>query len=84
MAYAHQSVFNGAKDLSSAYAQIFRRIMLQPSFYDDSVEDTEREREIRSQWAMFLEQDLPRIEEALKGEKWIWESTENEGENQAL
>jgi phage pi2 protein 07 len=79
VANAHPSVFNGAKDSSSAYAQIFRRIMRQPSFYDDSVTDTEREQEIRRQWTAFLEEDLLRIETALKDEMRIWESMEAEG-----
>jgi PD-(D/E)XK nuclease superfamily len=73
MAHAHSDVFNGEKDPSTKYSHIFRRTMLPPSFYEDDVRASEREQEIRRRWDEFLHKDLPRIEEALRKETWIWE-----------
>jgi hypothetical protein len=42
--------------------------------YEDA-EPVDRDEEISRRWNMFLEQDLPRID-ALKAERWIWESAE--------
>ena len=44
--------------------------------YEGHVTQAEREEEIRRQWEMFLDEDLPRIDAALKREAWVWESTE--------
>ncbi len=38
------------------------------------------EEKIRKQWEEFLNQDLPRIEAALKEERWIWEPVESDEE----
>lgn len=58
---------------SSNYPKIYRRIFLNSEFYDEDATDEEREAEISKNWAEFLEDDLPRIDAALKQESWIWQ-----------
>jgi len=43
--------------------------------YENS-DQADREKEIRKHWIEFLENDLPRIDAALKNERWIWETDE--------
>jgi hypothetical protein len=40
--------------------------------------DEQRKRETRKRWDEFLDEDLPRIEEAIASETWIWEPTETD------
>jgi hypothetical protein len=61
-----------------SWSMIFKRRLLGPRMYEDATEE-ERTQEIHRQWAAFLEEDLPRIEAALKKESWIWESVEADG-----
>lgn len=56
----------------------FFRCILSSEFYEDQVTDAEREWEIRKNWTNFLENDLPRIDAALKQEAWIWQTEESE------
>ncbi len=51
------------------------RTILEPELYENA-NDTQREAEIRKNWFDFLENDLPRIDDALKREAWIWEEPE--------
>jgi hypothetical protein len=78
MAHARSDVFNGDKDPSEAYSNIFRRTMLPPTYYEYDVEASELEREVRRRWDEFLDKDLPRIEEALRKETWIWGPVETD------
>jgi hypothetical protein len=78
MAHANRDVFDFARDSLSDYANIFRRTILSSSFYEDGVQDKDREQEIRRQWVEFIERDLPQIEAALKKETWIWKPVEPE------
>ncbi len=76
MGQKNQSVFNDLEDPdTSRWPKLYRRAFLTPEIHEDAL-DSEREQEIRRQWAAFLEEDLPRIEAALKKETWIWESVE--------
>ena len=56
---------------------IFTRHLLKPDAYE-KLSHEEREQEMRMQWDEFLEKDLPRIDDALREEAWIWESVETE------
>ncbi len=71
----NQAVFNNASAPLERETAIFSRSVLTSEFYVDAV-DADRGREIRKQWSDFLENDLPRIDAALKQERWIWESGE--------
>jgi len=44
----------------------------------EAVPNNEREAEIRKNWDDFLENDLPRIDDTLKQERWIWKPEDNE------
>lgn len=52
--------------------KFYGRTFLTPQFCEDAT-DEERERQVRKQWKDFLENDLPRINAALRQEAWIWE-----------
>ncbi len=60
--------------------KFYSRTFLRPEFCETAT-DAEREAEIRNNWADFLENDLSRIQDALKQEGWIWESSDNEIED---
>ena len=57
--------------------KLYRRTFLPRRFYEEA-SDSEREEEIRRHWAEFLNDDLPRIDTALKEAKWTWEYGETE------
>ncbi len=78
MGQKNEMLFNYLVDPDTdRWPKLYRRTLLTPSLSED-VSDHEREQEIRGQWAGFLEEDLPRIEAALKEEAWIWGSIESE------
>jgi hypothetical protein len=56
---------------------IFTRHLLKPEAYE-KLDQEQREQEIRKRWDEFLDKDLPRIEEAVKSETWIWEPVETD------
>ncbi len=69
VAHASPTVFKDAREeLNRGWTAIFRRAILTPEFYEQS-SYADREREIHKQWADFLENDLPRIDAALKQER---------------
>jgi hypothetical protein len=73
MARGNPSVFG--EEVSAELLEedvLFSRTLLAEGFCE-STKDTEREAEIRKNWADFLENDLPRLDAALKQEAWIWE-----------
>lgn len=71
-----EKLFNHLVDPdTNRHPKFYRRTFLTPQHYEDA-SDSEREQEIRTQWAKFLEDDLPQIETALKREAWIWKSVE--------
>jgi len=73
------TVFQNSSDSLEGETPIFLRTILEPEFHEDAT-DAEREAEIRKNWADFLENDLPRIDDALKQERWIWESSDTDDE----
>lgn len=68
----NRHVFDTPHNYVASYYEIFSRLLLESDMYGDAT-DTEREAEIRKNWASFLEEDLPRIDAALKQESWIWQ-----------
>jgi len=68
-------VFRGASKLGSKWSNVFSRLWLKKEMYENS-DQADREKEIRKHWIEFLENDLPRIDAALKNERWIWETDE--------
>jgi hypothetical protein len=78
MVSGSSDVLENPRKLGGAWYAIYLREFLDGAMYEEGFV-RERQQEIRRQWAGFLEEDLPRIEEAFKGEKWIWEPTETEG-----
>lgn len=76
MGQKNEALFNDLIDPeTSSHPNLYHRTFLTPEFYEDA-SDSAREEEIRRHWAGFLKEDLPRIDAALKEEKWIWESVE--------
>jgi hypothetical protein len=72
MAENSRDIFEVAPKSPEGITLIYKRSLLGAEFYENTT-NGQREREIRRQWAAFLEDDLPRIEEALRQEAWIWE-----------
>jgi len=73
-----ESLFNRLEHPdTSAYPKLYSRVFLTPEAFE-AAGDGEWEDEIRRQWNGFLEEDMPRIEAAVRRETWIWESTEND------
>ncbi len=68
----NQDIFKIAPESPEDVTLIYKRSLLTPDFYKNTT-NGQREQEIRRQWAAFLEEDLPRIEAAIKKETWIWE-----------
>jgi hypothetical protein len=69
-------LFNMLEDPDTEeYPKLYSRAFLTPEHYRKHTED-EREQEVRRQWGEYIDEDLPRIDEALREERWIWESVE--------
>ncbi len=51
---------------------IYHRPILGREVYDKLTRE-QREQEIRRHWTEFIQDDLPRIQAALRKERWIWE-----------
>ena len=69
-------VFSGANsNLGGKWSNVFSRPFLKQEMYEDA-DQKEREEKIRRHWTEFLEEDLPRIDAALKQESWIWQETD--------
>jgi hypothetical protein len=78
MSLKYKSLFENPQDPENiGYPKLFSRTFLTPEFCENATE-AEREAEIRKNWDDFLENDLPRIDAALKNEAWIWDSGESE------
>jgi hypothetical protein len=78
MGQKDESLFNDLVDPGTdRNPKLYSRIFLTPELSGE-LSDRERELEIRERWDEFLEQDLPRIETALKKERWIWKSVETD------
>ena len=74
-----ESLFNNLVDPETTdWPTLYFRAFLNPKFCE-TASDSEREQEIRRQWLSFLEDDLPRIEQALRGEAWVWEPLQSNG-----
>lgn len=73
MAHKNPIVFNEVPDALSEWNWLLRYPLLTPDQYEN-LPDDEREEEIRRRWTEFLEEVLPRVENALREEAWIWGS----------
>ena len=81
IACANPQVFSVPSNVKRDWLPIYSRPLIRPEAYED-LDDEEREEEIRRQWDEFLDNDLPRIDAALKAEEWILESVEpDEGQS---
>lgn len=78
MVRANPEVFMMPSSLTGKWLPIFSRHLLRQETYDN-LDEEEREEEIRLHWNEFVEEDLPRIEVALKKETWIWDSVQVDG-----
>ena len=68
-------VFAVPRSTSGRWVPIFTHHLLKPEAYE-KLDREQREQEVRRHWDEFLDNDLPRIEEALRREAWIWEPVE--------
>lgn len=75
MARTNPRIFLMPPNRNSKFLKIYSRDLLKSEAYED-LDEEEREEEIRKQWGQFLAEVLPRIQEALKKETWIWETVE--------
>lgn len=75
VARRNPEVFVVPRTVSGSWVRIFTRYLLMQEAYE-KLDREQREQKIRRKWIKFLEEDLPRIESALKGEEWIWEPIE--------
>ena len=75
MVRANPDTFEELWQAADAWYSIYTCELLSGRMYEDG-DQVDREREIRRRWAQFLNEDLPRIDAALKEERWIWESVE--------
>jgi hypothetical protein len=81
MVHKNGSPFDDPTDPDkSDHPKLYHRTFLASAFYEEAT-DENREDRIREHWVTFLEEDLPRIVAALKQERWIWESSDDETEN---
>ncbi len=79
MAHKNPTVFNAVPDALSEETMLLRYPFLTPDLYE-KLSDHEREKEIRRRWDEFSKNLLPQVEDAFKGEAWIWKSAKtNEG-----
>jgi hypothetical protein len=76
MATANPEVLQRPHRTDGDWGEIYSRRFLDRRLYGTEVNDAERTEEIRRHWNEFLQEDLPRIDNALKEEKWIWEPEE--------
>ena len=72
MVRSNRVVFASQQDLGGRWSVAYNLQLLEEPFYSEAT-DAEREAEIRKHWADFLENDLPRIDAALKRQDWFWE-----------
>ncbi len=73
----NSETFASQQGLGGQWSVAYNLRLLEEPLYSEAT-DAEREAEIRKNWADFLENDLPRIDAALKQERWIWESSGEE------
>lgn len=72
MAQTHPPLFKTAsKTLNQKWNVIYGKSFLKPKDYEEE-NDEQLEKEIRKHWAEFMTNDLPKIIEVVKEEKWIW------------
>ncbi len=78
MALKKGSPFNPRdKTLNKKWNLLFRSrfVRLRASAQEEDDEE-EIKHQIRERWGRFLEEDMPKIDEAIRAESWVWESTE--------
>lgn len=77
MARRNSTVLEDVPDSLSEWTQLLKYPLIAPELLQ-TLSDEQREREIRKRWDEFLDKDLPRIEEAVTSETWIWEPVETD------
>jgi hypothetical protein len=78
MGQRDELLFNFLQDPDTGrYPKLYRRTFLEPDSHK-GVGEGDLTEKIRSQWEEFHDKDLPRIEEAVASETWIWEPVETE------
>lgn len=73
MALAHQPFKASSRSLNQKHNSIYTKSFLVAKDYEDA-DDEQLNRQIQKRWAEFKENDLPRIEEVVGAEGWIWQS----------
>lgn len=76
MVRKNADTFASPQGLGGKWSVAYNLQLLEEPLYSQIATDAEREAEIRKNWDDFLENELPRIDEALEKEAWIWESGE--------
>jgi hypothetical protein len=77
MARANPGPFDDPWKAADAWYVIYTNEFLNEEIYEEGSEG-DREEVIRRHWTGFIQDDLPRIDEALKNERWIWRQDKNE------
>ncbi|HEY7416671.1 MAG TPA: PD-(D/E)XK nuclease family protein [Ktedonobacteraceae bacterium] len=64
--------FQPSKKAGKLWYQIYSKPFLQKASYENTIEEITQE--ITKHWERFVQSDLPKIVEAVRAEKWIWEA----------
>ncbi len=72
MAQSNPDTFEVPRNIAKKHNRIYSRSFLIKDMYEDA-DYEERRLKIQRCWTEFLEEDLPKIDTALRQERWIWE-----------
>jgi PD-(D/E)XK nuclease superfamily len=72
MVRANSEILRMPRRVNRRWIAIYSSHLLKQEDHED-LEQEEFERKIHRQWRVFLDRNLPHIEEALRKEPWIWE-----------
>jgi hypothetical protein len=73
VAERHSPPFSrGSRSMGDKWTQVYRRQLTQGCDLSKS-DRASVEQVVRSQWLAFIREDLPRMDEAIRSEKWLWE-----------
>lgn len=75
MAERYPEIFLKPRSTNAGWVLLFSRPLLEREAYYE-LDEQQREQELRRKWQPFVEEDLPRIDEAVKSEAWFRESGE--------
>jgi len=70
LAHVHPEIFSVPRRTSTKWTPVFTRRYLREEDYEDAT-DSDREKQIRHHWTKFLDEDLPRMDAALREHEWI-------------